>query len=421
MGTRIKTFDATGVAPNGRLYAGDLNLIQDQYADQSNFGQTHDVGTLRVGDTSIQILKFGAAEIRASAALRTDGILRGLGGLYAGAFTTTQRDAIAAGFRPYGLVILNTTNNRYEWNIGTDASPIWQGMGSGTATGTLAARPAASSANNGTMYFATDDNGGTWYLSNGTSWVRATKGLNSVVRGTLGARPAATAVPTGNIYLATDDKGGTTYESDGATWAKAAGAVWGEVPIGTVIDWPWPVANIPTNYLACYGQAISRTAYPELAALAAAGAYPHGSGDGSTTFGMPDYRGRTGVGIDNMGGSPANRITAAISGIAGTTLGAAGGVEGVTLVTAQLPAHNHAITDPGHVHSVLHLDAGGGSQQGVQALPGYTGVYNAQFGGAFGFGMSTNPTGISIQNTGGGGVHSNTQPSIMVNKIMRVL
>ena len=131
MGTRIKNFEATGIALNGRLYAGDLNQIQDDYADLSNFSQTLDAGTFRIGDTSIQLLKYGTAEARLSSALRTDGITRSLGGLYAGAFTTAQRDAIAVGFRPYGLIILNTQVNRLEFNAGTDAVPSWQGVGAG--------------------------------------------------------------------------------------------------------------------------------------------------------------------------------------------------------------------------------------------------------------------------------------------------
>jgi len=367
--------------------------MQDQYADQSNFLQTHDVGTLRVGDSSIQILKYGAAEIRASAALRTDGILRGLGGLAAGAFTTTQRDAIAAGFRPYGLVIHNTTNNRYEWNIGTDASPVWQGIGGNVASGTLGARPAASSANANTLYFATDDNGGTWYLSNGTSWVRATKGLNETSRGVLGSRPAANSVPTGNIYIATDDHGGTSWESDGSTWQKMGASINGEVAIGAVFDWPWAIAQAPAQSVACYGQAILRSAFPELAAIASASGYPWGSGDGSTTFNLPDYRGRIGAGLDNMGGTAANRITTAVSGIAGTTLGAGGGAEGVTLSIAQIPAHNHAYTAP--TAPVGKTDGGQSADPGVVATV----------------------TG----NTGGGGAHPSVQPTIMVNKCMRVL
>jgi hypothetical protein len=78
--SRVKTFDSTGIAPNGRLYAGDINAIQDHYADLSNFSQTVDVGALRVGDTTLQLLKYGTAEFRLTGALRTDGTIRATGG-----------------------------------------------------------------------------------------------------------------------------------------------------------------------------------------------------------------------------------------------------------------------------------------------------------------------------------------------------
>lgn len=129
MGTRIKVFESTGLAPNGRLYAGDLNGIQDHLADQSNFGQEVDVGVLGIGESALQLLRYAAGEARLTGAMRIDGIFRALGGLYAGAFTTTQRNAIASGLAPYGLIILNTTTNQYEWNKGTDAARNWQSMG----------------------------------------------------------------------------------------------------------------------------------------------------------------------------------------------------------------------------------------------------------------------------------------------------
>jgi microcystin-dependent protein len=138
MGTRIKNFEATGIATNGRLYAGDLNQIQDDYADLSNFAQTVDVGTVRIGETGLQLLRYGVGEARLSGAVRVDGITRGLGGLYAGAFTQTQRDAIPAGQRPYGLIILNTTANRLEVNVGTDTTPDWRGVAFGAGVGEAA-------------------------------------------------------------------------------------------------------------------------------------------------------------------------------------------------------------------------------------------------------------------------------------------
>jgi len=127
---RVKEFAATGVAPLGKLYAGDLLAIQDACAGLTDFTQTIDLNTVRVGDSGIQLIKHGTAEARITAALRTDGIFRGLGGLFAGTFTTTQRDAISAGFRPQGLEIFNTTTLRREINLGSDAVPNWQPVGS---------------------------------------------------------------------------------------------------------------------------------------------------------------------------------------------------------------------------------------------------------------------------------------------------
>jgi hypothetical protein len=143
--SRVKTFDSTGLATAGRLYAGDLNAMQDQYADLTNLAQSVSVGSLAIGESGLQLLRYGAGEARISGALRTDGIVRALGGFYGGAFTTAQRDAIPLGFRPYGLVILNSTLNSYEWNSGSDAAPNWAGIGGGlltfrvlNASGTLA-------------------------------------------------------------------------------------------------------------------------------------------------------------------------------------------------------------------------------------------------------------------------------------------
>lgn len=166
---RIKSFDATGIAPNGRLYAGDLNLLQDLVAALIDYAQNIGTGTLAIGDSSLVLSKFGVGEIQISAALRTLGILRAAGGLISGAYTTTTRNAIPAGSRPYGLVILNTTTNQYEWNIGTDAVPNWISIsGIDFLEGTFAARPAATTVRAGTSYHATDVFA--TYRSNGASW-----------------------------------------------------------------------------------------------------------------------------------------------------------------------------------------------------------------------------------------------------------
>ncbi len=166
----VKTFDSTGVAPNGKLFAGDLNAIQAAAAAQADFAQTIDLGTLRIGDSTLSISKIGAGELQVAADLRVTKILRGLEGIIPGAFTTTQRDAIAAGRAPYGLAILNTVKNKWEWNTGTDGARNWQPFGIDSLSGTLGTRPAASSVVPGSFYYASDQD--VLYRSDGAAWAR---------------------------------------------------------------------------------------------------------------------------------------------------------------------------------------------------------------------------------------------------------
>lgn len=186
--------------------------------------------------------------------------------------------------------------------------------------------------------------------------------------------------------------------NDAATVSQAIG-----VPLGGVVDF-WG-STPPDGFMHCAGQELSRNTYADLFAVIGTNA---GDGNGSTTFNLPDYRGRTGAGRDDMGGTAAGRVTNAGSGIDGTTLGATGGSQTHTLTTAQMPSHSHTVTDPGHIHNVTNVTVGVG-------LP--------QTGGTFGIGGGTtqrSTTDISISPAGGGQAHQNMQPTIICNKIMRV-
>ena len=171
-----------------------------------------------------------------------------------------------------------------------------------------------------------------------------------------------------------------------------------------VVDAPlWDVGDIKstarttaqTGWLFCYGQAISRTTY---AVLFEAIATDYGVGDGSTTFNVPDLRGRVVAGQDDMGGVSANRLTAAGSGLDGDVLGGSGGAETHTLTEAQLASHTHQqrtyVADTGTGVSVpLRVDV----------APGDT---NA--GGANGFTAAA----------GSGAAHNNVQPTIILNYVI---
>ena len=127
---RVKTFEATGTAPNGRLYAGDLNAIQDAAAGIDDLTQHINLGSISIGESGLQLLRYGASEARLSGALRTDKLIRALGGIMPPQLTTTQRDALPSGERPFTLIIYNTTTSQYEFNAGTDGTPNWQPLSS---------------------------------------------------------------------------------------------------------------------------------------------------------------------------------------------------------------------------------------------------------------------------------------------------
>lgn len=113
-------------------------------------------------------------------------------------------------------------------------------------------------------------------------------------------------------------------------------------------------ATAPAGSLFCYGQAISRTAY---VGLFTALSTTHGGGDGSTTFNLPDLRGRVAAGQDDMGGSSANRLTTVLNG---DNLGAAGGSETTTGPTDAAAINASAPT--ANVASVNHTHIGGAVQ-----------------------------------------------------------
>jgi microcystin-dependent protein len=119
------------------------------------------------------------------------------------------------------------------------------------------------------------------------------------------------------------------------------------VPIGAMMAYGG--ATAPSGWLLCYGQAISRTTYSLLFSVIG---IAYGAGDESSTFNLPDKRGRASIGADNMGGSPANRVTSAGSGVNASAIGNGGGSQfaqtdtltATTTVTSVDAGHTHAIT-----------------------------------------------------------------------------
>ena len=139
----------------------------------------------------------------------------------------------------------------------------------------------------------------------------------------------------------------------------------------------------PTGYKFVNGQALSRTEYAELFNLIGT---TYGAGDESTTFNLPDMSGRVPVGL-NVNKEWFNQ------------LGKTGGSEEVTLTVEQMPNHNHII--------------------------GYDVRKNAEtFTDSYSLGTTSGgdikENSIPTTYVGGGQAHTNLQPYITVNYIMKV-
>jgi len=202
---------------------------------------------------------------------------------------------------------------------------------------------------------------------------------------------------------------GTPYvvsynNSDGAFYLQGGFANPYGIPLGGLL--PYIGASAPSSaFVLPFGQAISRTTYATLFVLVGTG---FGAGDGSTTFNVPDLRGRGIFGQDNMGGSAASRITVAGGNFDGTVIGGTGGGQNQTLTQAQLPNVTVAIsgTTP---EGYGTFNAGGGNNPVI-----------AQVGGG-GLGpVNLNTTG-NTSALGSGNSHPIMPPAMTLPFILRVI
>lgn len=163
------------------------------------------------------------------------------------------------------------------------------------------------------------------------------------------------------------------------------------VPAGTIVQYAGSAT--PDGYLFCDGTTVSSATYNKL--FSAIGTQYNAGGEPTGHFRLPNFQGRVPVGRSS-GDSDWD------------TLGETRGSKTHTLSIAEMPAHNHSITDPGHSH---------GNNAPIN-IAGANNVYQGTTQVASG-NTTVNTTNISINNTGGGGAHNNIQPSIVVNYIIK--
>ena len=153
----------------------------------------------------------------------------------------------------------------------------------------------------------------------------------------------------------------------------------GLAPVGSIIMFAGAAANLPTGYLVCNGDAVSRSTYSVLFGLLGTN---YGAGNSTTTFNLPDLRGRAPIGVGTGTGLTARAL-------ADTT-----GTETHALTEAQMPSHSHAY------------------QFGRDGALGTSNTYVTQVSPTFV--AQSNSTG-----TGSGDAHPNMQPSIAINFIIK--
>lgn len=168
-----------------------------------------------------------------------------------------------------------------------------------------------------------------------------------------------------------------------------SGTVGGAVPVGTIID--YGSTTPPTGFLECDGSAVSRTTYAGLFAVIGT---TFGTGDGSTTFDLPDLRGRAtiGRGTGTGGGASGTGAPAGGDALTARTIGGWIGAETHTLTTAEMPAHTH---------DVYYNDNDAANGANEDAVTG------------------TSASTYQTSSVGGDDPHNNVQPVVVTAKMIR--
>lgn len=162
----------------------------------------------------------------------------------------------------------------------------------------------------------------------------------NIYTGTLAGRSAATAAAghgvgnPGSFYFATDTQ--ELFVSIAGAWVKVTTEP--GIPLGAQIPYGGSGDPADARFLLADGRALARSG--QYAPLFAVISTTYGTGDGSTTFNIPDKRGRVSVGQDNMGtaAGAAGRLPNSLN-----SRGQVNGEERHTMTAAELVSHRHRV------------------------------------------------------------------------------
>ena len=283
--------------------------------------------------------------------------------------------------QPKMYVIYNNTTGGYAITIGTT------GVG-----GTLISIPNGVTAQvytDGTNTYSAQTGSAGNFLVNGNLSVTGNQVDvgNMSVGGTFGVTGTSSLAATAfsvSPTMPTPTTGDNTTKGATTAFVNASITANPGVLAGSLLM--WPTASAPTGYLNCDGTAVSRTTYASLFAVVST---TFGTGDGSTTFNLPNYTSRMPY---------------------GTTIGATGGSADAVVVTHTHTATSN-VTDPGHSHA-LNVAAGGlgGQDSPTRALAGSNNTSSAQTGIT---------VGTTINSAGSSGTNANLPPYLGINFIIK--
>ena len=148
------------------------------------------------------------------------------------------------------------------------------------------------------------------------------------------------------------------------------------------------------GWLICDGRSLSRTEYAELYDVIGI----QFGANNSSTFKLPDMRGRVAGGIGDG------------VGLTARTMGNVVGSETHTLTVGEMPTHNHGIIDPGHTHSYVNNTDNQGTDN---VFASETAADNADLNKTTG----SSTTGITTVTAGNSLPHNNMQPTLFIGNM----
>jgi microcystin-dependent protein len=198
-----------------------------------------------------------------------------------------------------------------------------------------------------------------------------------------GASNTFSAIPEAAVTSLTSDLAALAV-ADSAEVTNRNAAILVATPLGMVV--PFAGAAAPTGWLLCDGSAVSRTTYAGLFSVVSTA---YGAGNGSTTFNVPNLKGKVVVGRDS-------------AQTEFDTLGETGGEKTHTLTESEIPAHDHALE---------HASLGAGVTLSEIAFSSGSGTNR--------YAVANGTPTLDTADAGSGAAHNNLQPYMALNYIIK--